>query len=278
MLPICYNTAQMDEKLISQIEELGLSNKEARVYVANLMLGAAGVQQIADASGIKRVTTYVILESLVSQGLASQTSKGKKTYFNAEAPENLKRLLEKREQSLRDQKVQLKELLPMLEALKSLPKDSPDVKFYDGAEGIRTVFKTFIKESRAAGITELFGMSNLDQLYAFFPEIEAAKSNPDRVSAGIHSKIVYCSTKGPIYSHVDETMNRESRFVTPDRFPIDGDVTVMGDRISMVSLTGPKPVGVVITNKELARTMRTVFELAWIAASSEEAKDQPQNQ
>jgi sugar-specific transcriptional regulator TrmB len=51
----------MNEELIGQIEELGLSNKEARVYVANLMLGPAGVQQIADASGIKRVTTYVIL-------------------------------------------------------------------------------------------------------------------------------------------------------------------------------------------------------------------------
>jgi sugar-specific transcriptional regulator TrmB len=256
----------MDERLISQIEELGLSNKEARVYVANLMLGAAGVQQIADTSGIKRVTTYVILESLVSLGLVSQTSKAKKTLFNAEAPSNLSRLLEKREQSLRDQKTQLAELLPELDALKTLPKESPNVKFYDGAEGIKTVVKTFIAESKTAGVEELYGMSNLDQLYTFFPEIAQAQSNPDRVDAGIHSKIIYTSAKGALYAKSDAAKNREARFVKPDEYPINGDMAIVGDRIAMVSLTGPKPVGVIITNPELARTWTTLFMLAWAQA------------
>src|SRR5947209_5718152 len=139
-VPLWYFTA-MDDQLISQVEELGLSNKESRVYVANLMLGAAGVQQIADASGIKRVTTYVILESLVSLGLVSQTTKAKKTLFNAESPENLRRLLDKKEQSIKEQKHQLEELLPQLGKLSTLPKDVPSVKFYDGAESIQTINK-----------------------------------------------------------------------------------------------------------------------------------------
>ena len=124
----CYNRV-MNEDLVRQVEELGLSNKEARVYIANLMLGAAGVQQIADTSGIKRVTTYVILESLVNLGLVSQTTHAKKTLFNAEAPDNLQRLLEKREQSLRDQKQHLRDLLPHLKKLKTLTKTAPTVKF-----------------------------------------------------------------------------------------------------------------------------------------------------
>ncbi|HUC86775.1 MAG TPA: helix-turn-helix domain-containing protein [Candidatus Saccharimonadales bacterium] len=258
----------MNDELISQIEELGLSNKEARVYTANLMLGPAGVQQIADASGIKRVTTYVILESLVNLGLVSQTSKTKKTLFNAESPENLRRLLEKREQSVQDQKHQLEELLPQLDSLKTLPKDAPGVKFYDSGEGIRTVMKTFIAEARQKGINKIYGMSNIEQLYEFFPEIEAADANPDRLAAGIASQYIYTSKKGPIFKELDldAKRNRNSRFVPYDKYPLKGDMTIVGDSIAMLSLSGARPMGVVIESKELSQAMRTLFELAWDAA------------
>jgi sugar-specific transcriptional regulator TrmB len=260
----------MNEELISQIEDLGLSNKEARVYVANLMIGPAGVQQIADASGIKRVTTYVILESLVNLGLVSQTTKAKKTLFNAEAPENLARLLERKEKQLREQKDQLKNLLPGLENLKTLPKDIPSVKFFEGQDGIRTVVKSFISDSKRAGVTELYGISNLDQLYEAFPEIAAAQSNPDRLSAGIHSKIIYTTERGAIYKKADKDKNRESRFLPVYKFILNGEVAIVGDRIAMVSFTGYQPIGVIITSKELAQTFKTLFELGWEAAAKYE--------
>jgi sugar-specific transcriptional regulator TrmB len=114
-----------DQLLISHVEELGLSNKEARVYLASLGLGPASVQKIADEAGIKRVTTYVILESLVGLGLVSQTVKGKKTYFVAEDPVNLERLIERRRQELKEQKQNFDHILPELQNLKMQPKDSP---------------------------------------------------------------------------------------------------------------------------------------------------------
>src|SRR6266851_2346010 len=120
-----------DQTLVSHIEELGLSNKEARVYLACLSIGPSSVQRIADESGIKRVTTYVILESLVGLGLVSQSVKGKKTYFIAEDPINLERLISRREQELKEQKQNFNQILPELKTLKTQPKDAPSVKFYD---------------------------------------------------------------------------------------------------------------------------------------------------
>src|SRR4051812_6506264 len=96
----------MNEQMIRQIEEFGLSEKEARVYLASLMLGPAGVQRIADQAGIKRVTTYVILESLIHVGLVSQSLRGKKTFFVAEDPVSLQRLLEKKQREIADQQRQ----------------------------------------------------------------------------------------------------------------------------------------------------------------------------
>src|SRR3954466_8633839 len=111
-----------NEQLISHIEDLGLSNKEGRVYVACLSIGPSPVQRIADESGIKRVTTYVILESLVGLGLVSQSIKGKKTYFIAEDPINLERLIDRRAQELKEQKQNFDVILPELQGLKTQPK------------------------------------------------------------------------------------------------------------------------------------------------------------
>jgi predicted transcriptional regulator len=256
----------MNDELIRQVEELGLSNKEARVYIANLMLGPAGVQQIADTSGIKRVTTYVILEALVNLGLVSQTNKTKKTLFNAEAPDNLRRLLEKREESVREQKQQLNELLPQLSQLTMLPKEAPSVKFYDSAEGIRTVMKSVIADAIKEGVSVLHGASNIDQLFAFFPEIAAANANPDRIEAGMRSKYLYTTEKGPILQATDDGTRRQSRFVPLDRYKLNGDITVVGDTIALLSLTGTRPLGVVIKSSELSKALRGLIEMAWDAA------------
>lgn len=257
----------MNEALVAQIEELGLSNKEARVYIANLMLGPAGVQQIADTSGIKRVTTYVILEALVGLGLASQTSHAKRTLFNAESPENLRRLLEKKEQSILEQKQQLDELLPELASLSTPPKDAPTVKFYDSAEGIRTIVKTVMSEAKAQGIKKLYGISNLDQLFEFFPEIEGAQANPDRLEAGIFSQYIYTSSQGAIYGPSDRASNRNSRYIPFEKYPINGDLNVVGDTIVLLTFTGARPLGIVIQSQQLSKAMQSVFELAWEAAA-----------
>lgn len=259
---------QMDEQLISQIEDLGLSNKEARVYVANLILGPAGVQQIADTSGIKRVTTYVILESLVGLGLVSQTSKAKKTLFNAEAPENLQRLLEKKEQSIKEQKQQLTELLPQLGSLKTLPHDAPTVKLYDSAEGLRTLIRDYIASHTKSG-DQIYGMSNMDLLHDFFPEIQENQGNPDRLKSGVSSKLIYTSSKGPIMATTDTQSKRQSRYVSADEYPINSDMTIVNDSVVLMSLSGHRPLGVTIQSKEIAKGLKVLFELAWESAGKQ---------
>lgn len=256
----------MNEDLIKQIEELGLSNKEARVYIANLMLGAAGVQQIADTSGIKRVTTYVILESLVNLGLVSQTNKAKKTLFNAESPTNLQRLLEKKEQSLAEQKDQLKALIPDLKSLKGLPKDNPQVKFYDGADSIQTLNKAFFSQSMKAGSSISYGISNLDLLYKYLPQIQDTGANPVRMEAGVKSKFIYTASNGPILHSTDTQANRESRFVPKDKYSLECDISISGNLVAMLSLGGNSPIGISIESEQIANGMRSVFDLAWETA------------
>lgn len=256
----------MNEQLVTQLEELGLSQKEARVYVASLMLGPSTVQKIADFSGIKRVTTYVILESLVNLGLASQSSKGKKTFFSAEEPNNLRRLLQKKEEQLKEQKQSFEDMLPELKSLRSLPADTPAVKFYEGVEGIRSILTWVYAEANKNNDT-IYGISNMDSVFKLFPEIRDNLGNPQRISESLPSRIIYTYSGGPIFKETDKARNRQSRYLPADKYKLHADFSVAGDHIMMISLAGVTPIGISISSSELADGLREIFRIMWEAAA-----------
>ena len=74
--------------LEKDIEKLGLSEKEAKVYLASLELGPSPVQVISQKSKVNRATTYVVIDSLMAMGLMSTYDEGKKTFFTSESPES----------------------------------------------------------------------------------------------------------------------------------------------------------------------------------------------
>src|SRR3990167_4868713 len=91
----CYNLFMLKE-----LQDIGLSEKESRVYLAALELGRATADQLAKQAKIKRPTTYVQLESLMKMGLMSTYEEDKKAYFAPESPELLRRLLHKQKENI----------------------------------------------------------------------------------------------------------------------------------------------------------------------------------
>ncbi len=71
------------------LQAIGLSEKEARVYLAGLALGPSTAQLIAAKATVNRPTTYIMIESLMKRGLISAFEKGKKRHFTAAPPEQL---------------------------------------------------------------------------------------------------------------------------------------------------------------------------------------------
>ena len=68
------------------LQNQGLSEKEARVYLILLELHEALPSTISRKSGIKRPTTYVILDQLMKQGLVSHVKRGPNLYYQASNP------------------------------------------------------------------------------------------------------------------------------------------------------------------------------------------------
>lgn len=230
--------------------------------MACLKIGPSSVQRIAEQADIKRVTAYVILESLITIGLVTQGVKGKKHYFVAEDPSNLNNLLEKRELELSEQRANFKQVLPELVQLKVTPKELPEVKYYDGNEGVRALFSSFFSSYRGDS-THIYAISNADQLNSFFPERGLGQANPTRVKRRIQSHLLYTSSRGAIYKDTDEIDSRTSRYIPPDKYPLSGDVSIIGDYVIMISLIGDRPMGISIRNPEMAQAMKAIFDMAW---------------
>ena len=88
----------MAEKEI--LQELGLSEAEAKVYLALLETGSTLAGQIIKKTGLHRGTTYQILQRLKEKGLVSSIIKGKKQYFEPASPDRLMDVLKERQDKI----------------------------------------------------------------------------------------------------------------------------------------------------------------------------------
>ncbi len=235
--------------------QFGLSEKEARVYLASLELGPATATQIAQKADVNRATTYVELEALMKIGLVSTFEKGKTTLFSAESPEVLKRILHNKEQATALGLLSLEKLLPDLLKMHEYAEERPRVRFFEGKEGLLTMQEDFLKTKDKA----IEAVYNVDDYNRIFSEAEQKAYFQERVSKKIHARGIYNRSAGA-FQYMPELT--EARFIPESTFPLSSDIVIYGDKVAIASLRD-KLVGVIIENKQITNTLRTLFNLAW---------------
>lgn len=243
--------------MVNELEKLGLSENEAKVYSAMLELGPSSVVEISVRAGINRPTTYFQIELLKKKGLVSTQMKGKKQLFIPESPEHLSDVLDHRIIEVSVQKDILAKILPELSQLYNSVGSRPQVRFFEGKEGLVSMQKIFL----SAGVKEVMAITPLDDLLAIFPSHQNNYSNT-RVEKGIHSKVIYSSSQGPILKSTDEAMLRETRFVPVDKMPFSGDITIFGNSVAITSLKG-QISGIMIEHPGIADSFRGFFNFLW---------------
>ena len=243
--------------MIPQLRELGLSENEAKVYLAMLELGSATMLEISAKADINRPTAYVHVEALKKMGLVSSQTRGRKQLFIAESPDQLEFVIERERKQIEQKKNELKEILPELNSLFNLAGEKPQVRFFEGKEGLIKMQDELLKSVNK----EVLSFSSADSLLKIFPDHPKSYS-PRRVQKGIKSKLIYTSSRGPILKRNDEKMLREAKHISSDKFPFKSDITIYDDNIGIDALEG-KPIGILITHKELANSFRALFNLVW---------------
>lgn len=258
-----YNLLMLPIDILKQLENLDLNDKEAKVYLASLLLGPASVQKISKESDIPRTLTYVILDSLMQKGLISTITDGKKRLFTAEGPETLERIIKEKQLEINTQKHILDDILPELNKIHFSNNVKPNVRFYIEREGIKSIRDQIYNEMNPN--ETIYGITDLDKLLDIFPDqFEYSKK---RIKKNVPSLFMYTRKEGPLKNLTDDKSLRKSMYVPGDKFSFGSDISIQKNKVFLLSYNTNKPVGVVIEETEIASTLRSLFEFAW-----EEAK------
>ena len=249
----------------TELKKLGLKDKEAAVYLSCLELGPSSVQLISRKSKVVRATTYVVLEALMDRGMVSTFKEGKKTFFSAEPPRQLMRLLEKREEAISESKKDLEQLLPELQMIAKSSEGRPTVRYFDGVEGLRAIRQEMIRSTNPG--ETWYNFTPIDYLDAVL-KVDQDSYYRQRNAKRIESKTIFISkspeTKKKILSAYENKLI-EQRYLSSVKFPSTSGFTVFGDKIAIGKLTG-KVGGVIIESESMAGMMKSLFHLAWLGA------------
>lgn len=256
--------------MIETLLRLGLSEKEAKVYLACLELAEDTVQNIAEKAQVNRATTYVILEKLMQLGLVSSIERGKKTVFIAENPAELVNIIERRQQELEAHKKGLEEAMSRLQAIYNGAKDKPIVRYFEGPEGLEALDRYGI-ETLYAG-KEMIGIMPFDVIEEHFPA-RRKKSLNERVSKGLKSHIIYTHKGGEIPEEVNKAQLRDALYLSREDFPIDATITVYPDwGVKFYNFEEGNYFGVLFQSASMARNMELLMKLAWKGAQQQRAE------
>jgi len=241
---------------IQALKDIGLSEKEIKVYISGLKLGLATVSSFAEESNLQRTTTYDLLKSLKEKGIASYVIKSGVKYFSVVNPKELLEKLEEKEKKL-------KEILPELEILQKTAIERPRVEFYQGIEGFKTVANNMLKEK----ISEYYAFVAEKNLH-FLPYFHM-QYRRKRKERNICVKVI--TNKSDITEEMkkkDKEELRETRFLNKVMNDSATSFFIYGDKIAYIMATEREQLGIIIENKEVTNFQKKIFDQLWKLAKS----------
>lgn len=265
--PLSIPRAMVERELV----RLGLSQKEAQVYLASLELGPAPMQDISKQASVNRATTYLMVETLTERGLMSSIERGAKKLFTAEPPERLKQLVHQEEDRVRGARESLEKILPELSVLLQSAPERPRVRFYEGLEGLEAMRADFFTSSKKQELLLISAADDYHRVVGLARRLPHAK-RIER-TRGLERCIFTSEKPAEELKKTIPAVDQIERYRIPDdKYPLAGEIAVYGSKIAMLSYRG-KVMGVLVESEYLAQTTTSLFNLAWETAKKFEKFD-----
>lgn len=245
-----------NDKFLSSLEDLGLSEHEAKVYLACLSLGPSTILKIAKAAEVKRTTVYSVAESLKQKGLINFEIKGFKTLYAAADPQKLETVLEQK-------KEKLKATLPDLSAMYNLKGGESYIKYYEGVESVKYIYRGLLDDIRPR--EDYLIVSNIEDWWKMDKDF-LTKFTMDRAELArahdIKIRILLQNTpEGKEYKNKENLYCLKSKVLPPDT-KLSTNLVIIPKKIVINQLT-PPIMAIVIENKSIIQMHKEMFEIIW---------------
>ncbi len=261
----------IDHKLSERLTRAGLQEKESVVYSALLQMGSGSPSAVARATGLNRTTVYAVLETLAIRGLVSELQKRNKLYYQIERPAKLERFAETQIKIAEERLENIRQIVPDLEGLYSLAPNKPVVKFFEGSEGVLSVYRDHVDVEKSY---EQLSFSNTSDLMQFLSEDFRNEYIRKKQRIGITTRAILPDTETDInytesiYSKFSTKIWPQLRHVPRKNFPFKSDLTIYGtNKVSIINFNEPQSAAVIIEDQTIHDMMVMIFELAWKGAT-----------
>ncbi|MFT4303630.1 MAG: TrmB family transcriptional regulator [Candidatus Woesearchaeota archaeon] len=236
----------MDVKIL---EDIGLTEREIRVYLVLLEEGPSSAGTILEKASIQNSVFHFCVNRLIEKGLVGYIKKGKVRIYNAAEPENFLVYLEEKKNAV-------KKFLPELKARQNKSQEKKSVEIYEGTRGIWNALLELISDSKpgdeflffTADIGDYEKDLNVQKFYERYQLQRAEKK---------------LNVKGIAPNRLKE-MHKEwtGKWIRYTDLPMPANHGVCNDKAVFISWD-EKPSAILIQQKNFVEKQRKFFYAMW---------------
>lgn len=231
------------------LEDIGLSQREIKIYLALLEEGPHSAGRIIDKANVQNSVFHFCINRLIGKGLVAYIRKGKVRVYSASQPDQFLTYL-------RDKEEKVAELLPALKARQNLAKEAQDAELFEGIKGVRTALLEMLNDAKKGDDYLFFTLDIGDEeqeeeihnFYRWYNEVRSKKKLNVKGIVPSRFRHIYEGRKGVTLRFTD--------------LPMPANQGICNDNICMISWE-KKPVAVLIRSKQLVDAQRRFFNAFW---------------
>lgn len=240
------------------LTQLGFDPTEAQIYLACLELGESPITPIATKANLPRTTAYYALDRLGKRGAIEIIYKGSRRLYVPLPPKRLLTLFQNQQNQLSEQINLLHDNLPSLNDLFKQYDFQPKVKVYRGKD-IRKIHEQILESP----VDEMVYVGDNSEVVKVVGETWLKNYAKRRMAKHIALRAIWIKDKEPINPFYWPN-KKELRQVhhAPKGFVSNGSLLISGDNVALIT-TETESIGVLITSRDLAKTMMSWFNYLW---------------
>jgi len=236
----------------AQLEKLGLTNIEARVYLTLLKLGSTKTGALVKKTELHRATVYDVLKRLIERGLVSYIIKGKIKHFQVTSPEYFLDKVKEEENKLKEKETFVKDIVKELNSIKEQAKVKEESSIYEGIKGIKLIFEEILKSKEYIA----FGSrGKLKEILGDFFNIFQKRKKVLKI------KSMLLFDEDLRNSDYTKNIHGDIKFL-PREYNSPIATFIYNDKVAIIILK-ETPTAFLLENKQVADSFRNYFEILW---------------
>jgi predicted transcriptional regulator len=242
------------ENIEKQLEKVGFTALEARVYLDLLKLGKCTIGVLTKELSLFRQSIYNILKKLNSKGFIKTIQNGGRKYFLATDPEvildyvnNQRRLTER--------------LLPDLHAVRGTKKYISEIKTYRGVQAFQIFHEKMLKLSPPASTVSVLGAGGDEFLKIMRQGIFFTRYDNLRLDKKISHNLLMYENQRNVSSDYTTRRHVNTKFLS-ETFMQPIATQIWPDRVAII-LFGETPEVIEIKSKRIMDGFKNYFDILW---------------